>query len=170
MIFSKDLFFWLLCFIIVFTFTNKVFAEEAAQEEVIDGEEDIVSQTDIVVRNDIAGIWFPMDVARQVLSDIREVPLLRRQISLLGEQLTLREGQIDRMRQQVESERAGRQEVVEEIEGLQEQLERAEDRSSAWHRSPVFWFVIGSLSTIALVVAGAAILKSVQPSLMYSID
>lgn len=170
----KEVYFWLLCSIIVFLFTNNVFAEDSEVEDTPYEEDEegqgIVDQTDIVIRNGVSGIWFPMSIAREVLSDVRELPLLRRQISLLDEQLTLRERQLDRVNQSLEHERSAREVVMGEVEAMQERVERAERRERAVWRSPVLWFVIGSVCTIALVVAGAAILKSVQPSLIYSVD
>ena len=164
----RELIFWCAAFLMVFFFAGKAFAEDAEVEEVV--YEDIVAQTDIIVRGGVPGIWFPMEIARAVLSDVRELPLLRRQISLFSQQLELRSQQIDRVNQQLENEVSARELLMGEIEGYQSRVERAEDRESAWYKSPVLWFVIGSVCTVALVVAGAFILRSIQPGVAISVD
>lgn len=148
-------------FLVVVLFAPKTFAEE---------QPNLVSQTEIVIRNNVSGIWFPMETAREILADVRELPLLRRQLTLFDQQLQLREQQINRTNEQMNREVEAREELMGEVERANRRAERAEERQSSWVRNPVLWFVIGSLSTIALVIAGAAILKSVQPSLTFSVS
>jgi hypothetical protein len=108
-----------------------------------------------------SGFWFPRGVALEILGDLRELPIRQRQIALLEEELELREGQLDRLREMVDLERRASQEAISGLDTTVERARNAEEALQAWWRSPLLWVGVGVVIAIALEVAAVAVLANI---------
>ncbi len=102
--------------------------------------------SELVTRNGVVGMWFPMDTARRLLLDVQELRSLRDRVLILNEKLELRAEVI-----QLWKDNAGisSQQAEQWHSALTEALAVHTDSPSFWD-SRELWFFLG------FAVAGAA--------------
>lgn len=137
-----------LVFSILTTLPLQAFAEECAPE--YDGPRRVTMD-----HEGRPGLWLAMPVARCVLEQLQEYPLLLQRVSLLEERLQLRDDQVTRLREVVDLAERGEQEAVAAMERAIERAVAAEDRSTVWWRSPAFWVAVGAVVTVGVIVLAA---------------
>lgn len=109
------------------------------------------------------GVWFRADVAREMLADLEELPLLRARVSLFEERLELRDSQVERLRRAVELAAEGERIALEGLETALAARREAEESARVWWRSPTLWLSVGVVVTAGLVALTAWALDSVTP-------
>jgi hypothetical protein len=115
------------------------------------------------------GLWLRLDVAQALLADLQELPIRRREVTLLGEELELRSGQVERLRSMADLERAAAGEALTALHQaeqagaeLRQQLEQARAAQAPWWRSPILWLSVGVVVAVGLEVAAAYLLGSLR--------
>jgi hypothetical protein len=108
-----------------------------------------------------SGVWFRADVAREMLSDLEELPLLRERVGLMGERLQLRDDQVERLHRIVSLSEEAEARAVAALAAADRGRQAAEDRASAWWRHPALWTVVGFVAAAALVALTAYALSAV---------
>ncbi|PIR49536.1 hypothetical protein COU79_04355 [Candidatus Peregrinibacteria bacterium CG10_big_fil_rev_8_21_14_0_10_54_7] len=101
------------------------------------------------------GVWIAGPVLRCMVEQLQEHPLLLQRVSLLEEQLQLRDDQVDRLREVVSLAEEGEHRATEAIDSAIARAVAAEDRAGVWYRSPALWFAVGAVVTVAVVVLAA---------------
>lgn len=107
------------------------------------------------------GVWFRADVAREMLADLEELPLLRTRVSLLEERLELRDSQVERLRRVVDLAQEGERIALEGLENALAARREAEEGARVWWRSPTLWLSVGVVLTAGLVALTAYALSAV---------
>ncbi len=95
------------------------------------------------------GMWFPIATARRMLADLGEMPLLRRQITLLEDRLELKVEAIALLAQNIE---LTEEQAAHWRRALEAALKRA-DRKPGFFETPSFTFVMGFISAGAFSIA-----------------
>lgn len=113
-------------------------------------------RSELVVRDGVTGMWFPMDTARRMLADLQELPVRQRMVTLLEEELELRDTQVLRLREVATLELEAARVASDALEAAVRQTREARQELDAWYRSPVLWAVVG------VVVAGLVVWASVE--------
>lgn len=118
------------------------------------------SESVVLEYQGVSGFWFPENTADLMLSDLAELQVLRKKVSLLEEGLSLRDGSILLLKKDAEVS----QQIAEKWKASfdtqlnvneEQRLEfRTEvSRLDAWYRAPVLWFSVGFLLAGALATA-----------------
>jgi len=117
------------------------------------------------------GIWFPIQMANDVLKDLEHCDLTVRELHIHQEKITLLDTQLELRNQRIADLRgaiilskkveAAMQETIVLSEAsrqrAEENVRRAEASRDAWYRHPVLWFTIG----VAITVVGGVVVKKV---------
>lgn len=111
--------------------------------------------------NGVTGIWFRADVARAMLADLEELPLLRTRVQLLEGRLEIRDDQITRLRSVIELSVAAEERAVSALEQAVSARRAAEDALDAWYRSPALWTAVGIVVAAGLVALTAYALSAI---------
>jgi hypothetical protein len=114
--------------------------------------------------NGVTGIWFRADVAREMLADLSELPLVRTRVQLLEGRLEIRDDQITSLRSVIELSQAAEERAVNALDEAVQARRAAEDARDAWYRSPVLWTSVGMIIAGALVALTAYALSAVPGS------
>jgi len=114
--------------------------------------------------NGVTGIWFRADVAREMLADLTELPLVRTRVQLLEGRLEIRDDQISSLRSVVELSQAAEERAVNALDEAVQARRAAEDARDAWYRSPILWTSVGMIIAGALVALTAYALSAVPGS------
>lgn len=107
-----------------------------------------VTGSEIVVRNGVTGIWWPMDTATRMLTDLQSLPLLREQVHLLELKLELRQETIDlyKANMDITQQQADRWHAA-----LLEALRVETPHQSFWD-SRELWFGLGAAATAVMAI------------------
>lgn len=103
------------------------------------------------------GFWFRRDVALQMLADLQELPIRRQELTLIQEELELRDRQVERLREIVSLERGASQTAQDALGAALERASTAEGSRDAWWRSPWLWLTVGIVTTVVLEIAAVAV-------------
>lgn len=114
-----------------------------------------------IEHNGAVGVWFRADVARQLLADLEELPVLRQRVALLEERLEIRDDQIERLRLVVELAEEGERRASDALAEAVRLRREAEESSRVWWRSPVLWLSVGVVVTGGLVALTAYALSAI---------
>lgn len=107
------------------------------------------------------GVWFRADVARQMLADLEELPVLRQRVSLLEERLELRDDQVERLRLVVELTEEGERRAADALAEAVRLRRETEESARVWWRSPSLWLAVGAVVTGGLVALTAYALSAI---------
>lgn len=110
----------------------------------------------------LPGVWFRADVAQTMIAASEELPGLRQEVQLLGEQLQLREDMMDRLRQIVDLARAATDRALDGLRVAVASVSSDESPRDVWWRSPILWSVVGVVAAVLLEVAAVAIFEYVS--------
>lgn len=106
-------------------------------------------QSQILIHQGVTGMWFPMPVARRLLTDVEQIPALRTQISSLERSLELcRESRTMYMENAEWSE----QQAHAWHKALLESLEVSASTRPGFWESNELWFFTGFLSAAVLSI------------------
>lgn len=95
-----------------------------------------------------AGVWLPLDQAREALAALTTAPALEAQIRALEAQLRVREAQLDRYREA--NVLADRTRVL--LEEAVDEAIAARESALAWWRHPLLWGTVGVVAGIVAAV------------------
>lgn len=115
-------------------------------------------------RGDVRGMFFPMPTARLVLCEVRELRLRRRESGILSEEIRQWSARTDLLREQVRLAVEAKNELGQVVDAAERRAREAEADRDSWWRSPVLWFAVGAVVTVALVVTTAVALHDVGGS------
>jgi len=110
-----------------------------------------------------AGVWFRLDVARCLLGDVTELRLVRERVGLLDARLEIREEQITLTREALDLGRRAEERATGALEAAVRGRREAEEERDAWWRSPILWFAVGAVVTVALEVVAVYALAALTP-------
>jgi hypothetical protein len=111
----------------------------------------------IIEHDGESGIWFRLDVARTMLADLEELPLIRLELESFAERLTIRDGQVERLRASVELAQEGERVAVEALQSALYAREETVRAYDVWWRSPALWAVVGAVVAAGVVTLTAYI-------------
>lgn len=109
------------------------------------------------------GFWFHRELALAMLEELETSLLYQREISLISEQLIIRESQLEHQDKLIESERRILDRAVQTAKDEADRSRELEDRLHVWWRSPVLWVSVGVVLTIALEVAAMYLYSVLRP-------
>lgn len=113
------------------------------------------SDTCVVVdRAGVKGVWFALPVADELRKIKLEVPELRLQVGKLEALLEVERRRVLMFRESSELRRQALQDKDKQVDRALTAGATAQAESSAWYRSPVLWFSVGTL--VAGVLFGGA--------------
>lgn len=108
-------------------------------------DKDEAPRRDRVVHEGAEGVWFRLDVAREMLGDLHELELLRQRVKLLDQRLTLSDELValETRRAELAVEQADTAEgaLEESVRGRR----RVEERLEHWSRQPWTWVAVSAL-------------------------
>lgn len=107
----------------------------------------------------VAGYWFPDDAATLMLKDLREVPLLRKELGLYELKISRVETFILLLKQDIEvTEQISNkwqkafQDQVDVTEAQKDYYEDQLAEEKKWYRAPIFWVGVGLVVGAGLTI------------------
>lgn len=104
-----------------------------------------------------SGVWFHRAVADCMLGRLQLLPLYASRIRLLEERLTISDDRHLLQVQQVGLAERAASIAEAALEAALRRASNAEAERDAWHRAPLFWFIIGIATTAILGIVIAVL-------------
>lgn len=114
-------------------------------------------------RDGVAGMWFPMPIARLMLCEVRELRVRRREIALDARELAIWEGRVSSFEERLRLAVDARNELESVLEAAERRAREATEAANDWTRSPALWFAVGLAVAIVLAVAGGVLVADISP-------
>jgi hypothetical protein len=108
------------------------------------------------------GTWFPLETAKKVLSDVRELELRKMESELCTRETLQREDLERSLRSALDTSKEINGSYRIYVSEAEERARKAEDRLNHWTRSPILWTAIGVVLTGGLVALSVTALNSVK--------
>lgn len=105
----------------------------------------------------VQGVWFRLDVARCILGDLKELPVVRARIKLLDEQLRIRDDQVKLYTQAAKLAEEEAKTATGALDAALRRARESEDALNSWTRSRTLWASVGVVVTVAVVLVGAGL-------------
>ena len=112
----------------------------------------------------IAGMWFPMAIARLQLCEVLELRVRKAELAVVDQELTLWNHQATNFETQAALAVEARDAFAGVVGASERRASDAEARLDAWYRHPALWFTIGAVIVGALLAAAVAVLNTLKIS------